>query len=211
LSVSTATDVQADAACDPNDMHVFSYFLHPEFKMPKHIKDDTAVADTAGSDGVAAGAACTSEDGADDAAVADEWEWATACDESMHPCWAVRRMSKHQLARETCIAHANGKAIPRFSCKLEEEIMSCVSVGVVNERPVNVTRICKVPFLTNMVKVESGDELIMEMHEKAVGKTAGKRGWRQALKTALDAEEKKAKGSDQQKHAKSQPRATAIV
>ena len=80
-----------------------------------------------------------------------------------------------------------------------------------NEQPVNVTRIYKVPFLTNMVKVEAGEELIMEIHEKSVDKTAGKRGWRQALKTALDAEEKKAKGSDQHKPVKPQPHATSSI
>ena len=41
-----------------------------------------------------------------------------------------------------------------------------VCVGVVADKPVNVTRIVDVPFITNAINVEAGEELLLEKPEE---------------------------------------------
>ena len=66
--------------------------------------------------------------------------------------------------------------------------MSCVTVGVVKETNVNTTRTCEVPFLTNTLELEEGEELILEVREKVSTRQPAKRTWKEVYK----AEEKKA-------------------
>ena len=98
----------------------------------------------------------------------------------MNPFWAVRRMTHKQLVREVALAEP-GKVRPRFNCQMEGQAVSCVTVGIVKSQSVNTTRICEVPFLTNSLEVEEGEELILEVREKTVDKPAGKRTWKQAF------------------------------
>jgi hypothetical protein len=124
--------------------------------------------------------------GDDDAAVAgdddaqesdDEWDWQPQ--HTMHPFWAVRRLTGKQLAQELAKTEP-GKTRPRFNCKIDVHTMSCVTVGVVNSQAVNTTRMCDVPFLTNSIEVAQGEELIMEVGQRKVA-TAEKRTWKQAF------------------------------
>ena len=141
IAMSTSTTLLPDDASDPSDMTTVSYFLHPELKLPTLSEADTTATDTADSKGGDPGPACTDGGETDEAAVADAWEWADKCDESIHPFWAVRRMTKKQLAEAVFKATTDQTTIPRFNCQLSIEMISCVAMGVVQEQAVNVTRL----------------------------------------------------------------------
>jgi hypothetical protein len=180
VQIKIAMRRTGDGVYDPKDVsnekQKFTYFVNPEFKLPRKDEVQTAVAGAAGSgDGQD-----DEEEEDDDAAVADEWVWGTS--DSMHPFWAVRRMTQKNLLKEINSAQGSKNMIPRFNCKMEVQVMSCVSVGVVNSRSLNTTRICEVPFMTNFFEVEKGEELIMEILEKEKGeKVPAKRTWKQAF------------------------------
>ena len=87
---------------------------------------------------------------------------------------------------------------------MEMEAISTLAVGCVNNQALNTTRIVTVPFLTNTMDMGKGEELIVEVNERAVETTTGKRTWKQALQ----AEEKKCKQSDQYKQLKTQSSTT---
>ena len=54
----------------------------------------------------------------------------------------------------------------QFNCSLQYVRMTNVCVRVVNGEPINATRVDEVPFLTNHVAVEAGEELLMEKLEE---------------------------------------------
>ena len=137
--------------------------MNPEFKTPKHQEVNAA--------------------GSDVAAVADEWIWGPLGDHTMHPFWAVRRMTQRQLCRETAEAKEGDRRL-RFNCRLEVVSMSCVSVGVVKSQSVNTTRVCNVPFLTNSIEVDEGEELILEVREGTQAAEKRARTWKDAVKEA---------------------------
>ena len=76
--------------------------------------------------------------------------------------------------------------------------MSCVSVGVVKSQSVNTTRVCNVPFLTNSIEVDEGEELILEVREATKKAEKRERTWRDAVKDEEKANQKnEAKSSNQ--------------
>ena len=156
-----------------------TYCLNPEFKAPTRQQCKAAVAE---EEAKAAGAQEQAKATvADDTALDDEWVWGPHGEHTMHPFWAVRRLTDKQLAREKCLAEERTLR-PRFNCTIAWRDMSCGTVGVVKNRAVNFTRLFEVPFLTNEVEVEEGEELILEVAEKvSVERTPTKRTWRQAV------------------------------
>jgi hypothetical protein len=143
-----------------------TYFVNPEFKAPESIPARVpAVAD-------AEEAAVT--------AVADTWAWGPRGQEVMHPFWAVRRMTAKQLAQ-----HNSREPVPlRFNCVLELFVNSAVSVGVLRGQSLNSTRTVQVPILTNNVKLEEGEELVLEISDKPLipARNTTKRRWVSAFK-----------------------------
>jgi len=146
------------------------FFVHPEFKAPPDMRTP-AVAEAVDSDSDA---------------VADEptWDW-TPGDITMHPFWAVRRMTLKQLA--SARAHASGQGVsdqllPRFNCAMEVQTVSAVTMGIVKSSSFATTRVCEVPFMTNSVEVEVGEELIMMVTEKEKSKEVPKRNWKDVHK-----------------------------
>ena len=105
----------------------------------------------------------------EDTAVADdiEWDWCRHDQITMHPYWAVRRMTEKQLEREMHIAKVAGKSpLPRFNCAFVTKVFNDVAVGVVKAgRNLNISKTVEVPFLTNNVQMENGEELILQMRE----------------------------------------------
>ena len=91
-------------------------------------------------------------------------------------------MNEIQSAKEVCHANANKKT-PRFNCELQPQRVTAVNVGVVQEQPVNTTRICWVPFLTNTCTLDAREELCLEVYAKTVEKPNAKRTWRDVWKT----------------------------
>ena len=159
--------------------------MNPEFKCPAKQKAKAAVAETK-----AAVAKATGEDGtADvdmggmgDGAGEEEWTWGPEGTNTMHPFWAVRRLTSKQLAKD--IAEPKyGTIAPRFNCEIEHIVFSGVTVGVVRNASMNTTRQCSVPFLKNVLALEEGEELILEVQDKTAQPAQDKkRTWKDALK-----------------------------
>ena len=124
-----------------------------------------------------------------DPAVAAEWK--ESGEESTQPFWIVRRLTQKQLDAASkgqgvhgpvCRQPRMGPWTPRFNCKLQELTLSNVTIANVGGRVMNKTRLVEVPFLTNSMPLEDGEELIFEIPEKPQ-KEEKKRTWKDALKT----------------------------
>ncbi len=102
-------------------------------------------------------------------------------DETMHPFWAVRRMTKRQLAREVT-DQKPGKPSLSFNCELKIHTISAVTVGLVHAQVTNRTRLFEVPFLSNKVSLLPGEELILEIDDNNKQKEGKKRTWRDSVK-----------------------------
>ena len=132
-----------------------TFFANPEWTAPPTIpkkKQETAADE-------------------EDAAVADEddieWDWSQHDQITMHPYWAVRRMTEKQLCREIQIAKEAGKSpLPRFNCAFVTKVFNDVAVGLVKSgRSLNISKTVEVPFLTNEVQVHKGEELILQVQD----------------------------------------------
>ena len=164
-------------------------------------KSNTAVAASAAvatSDAVASSAAVA---GSTDTAVAGstdttdaakqartcnaaKWIWGERGLETMHPFWAVRRLTETQLQQERMKAKEDKSRImplPRFNCEIEYKNTSVVCIAAVGGQCFNRTRILQTPYLTNTEYLIKGDELLLEIHER-VKKDAPKRSWQAAAK-----------------------------
>ena len=152
----TEPATNGDAAASqpmPQSRERTSFFVNPEFKGPTKNKADAAVAEADGES-------------------QPDWVWGPPGTETMHPFWAVRRMNAKQLAKEAVDAKLT-KMKPRFNCGLVTLTVTNVTVGVVKgsdlrgDTAINSTKCCEVPFLTNTQDLEEGEELILEVQEKA--------------------------------------------
>lgn len=160
----------AEEAADGNVLREAAFFVLPEFKPPvKKQSSNTAVAGTAVAD--------------PQTPPADEWLWGEGSLETMHPFWAVRRLTEKQL--QQLKVHLQGKRIdqrpPRFNCDLQVKTLSVVTMASVAGNCFNRTRILEMPFMVNTGPLEEGEELIYEIKEKAK-KAAPKRSWKDADK-----------------------------
>jgi len=148
-------------------------YLLPEFTAPKQVKShgsnesNTAVADPTAV--------------ADTAAVASVWEWSVDQKESLHPFWAVRRLTKAQLNHEIVSKKESGKRPPRFNCDFVIQRMSNVTVSAIRDHVHNFARMYNVPFLTNNVELKCDEELIVQVHPKPIKQDDRKRSWRDAV------------------------------
>ena len=146
-------------------VRAFKVWLVPELKMPKQKGDSTAVADNTA---VA------------DSDKAPEWIWNQGGGETMHPFWAVRRMTAQQLAK-AALQTEPGETKPRFNCEVVVRQMTSCIVSTIEGNVYSRARMFDVPFLTNRDEVKKGEELLLEISEKQ--KTKGgekKRTWRDA-------------------------------
>ena len=158
--------VQAPQTQD-EPLRVTTFFANPEW-MPPTAKPKTATAppNTAVAGGTQPGVAAVADaveggtqPGVAAVADADEvtWEYTPIGQTTMHPFWAVRRLTELQMDKEImrCKAEADATVmLPRFNCAIEYHQFNSVSVGVVNKDALNITRMCSVPFLTNALKIE---------------------------------------------------------
>ena len=138
------------------------------------------------------------------AAVAGEqgdgaWKWKWKGKESMHPYWAVRRLSFSQLAIEQDKwTAAAGRPRPRFNCELKWMSLSSVCMALINAKAVNRTRLMEVPFLVNKDPLEEKEELLLEIERKEKkAPEKKKRTWKDVLQ-----ENKKNIEKEQQKQAR---------
>ena len=101
----------------------------------------------------------------------------------MHPFWAVDRMIRKQLqvAEAKRVALNTGEPARDFNCKLKVQSFSSTSNGVLGLRNMSTTRVMDLPVLTNHHAVQQGQELLLEIDEKAE-KEKRPRTWRHAMK-----------------------------
>ena len=195
--------------------------LMPEFSAPKFKETKAAVAGSNASSAATAVAGASPEQttpaaphtpaveesaalGA--AAVAEiQWLWGQGKAETMHPFWAVRRLTADQLDSEqkacirrnkTAVAGKNEK-VPSFNCEFQEHVQSAVCICTVGGTVANCTRLVKVPVITNATALATGDELILPMTIEAKEKTPSKRTWRDVdREEASDRKRRENRGRD---------------
>ena len=122
----------------------------PEFKASFHKKGSPAVAGASGSEAAAAAESSGSTEEI-------EWEWGQGLPETMHPCWAVRRLTQQQLDDEIDAASKTSKTAVAarqerntgFNCALEEYARSLANVAAVGGVASNTARVTHVPYLTS--------------------------------------------------------------
>ena len=115
-----------------------AYFVHPEWVMPEL------------------------EQGADDV----EWKWASSV--TMHPFWAIRRLSQDQLNAKT---KDGPPASPEaFNCELTERQFSVCNVGRFGGGSISLTVFVEIQLMTNFVEIKRGQELLFEVTKKDAAK-----------------------------------------
>ena len=143
------------AAAETNAGRSKTFYIHPEFSLPKPTGDDVE--------------ACG-------------WEWGG--DETMHPFWAVRRLTAAQM-RKLYDESKPGEIRPRFNCVLADFTMSNVTLAAPLATHVdsvlNVTRKVIVQYMTNCMAVQEGEELFIEVANKKPPDAKNKNSMRQAL------------------------------
>ena len=129
----TTDEVKSDEA---KVLRSRAFFLIPEFKAPVQDTARTAVAD--------------------DSVTGVSWKWSPVGEETMHPFWAVRRMTAPQMTQAKLQA-PSGHLVPRFNCKLKVVALSAVNIAAIGDKVLNRTRLHDVPFLTNNVALQQGE------------------------------------------------------
>jgi hypothetical protein len=108
------------------------------------------------------------------------WQWGDGGAETMHPFWAVRRLTASQLIKEQEKTKL-GYPQSRFNCELKEFQMSLVNIAAPKDKCINLTRILHMQLLTNSIPLRKGEELILEVAAKGKRvESSGKRTWRDA-------------------------------
>ena len=77
---------------------------------------------------------------------------------AMSVYWAIRRVSSTVLEQTNKLRSKKQS----FNCRFEKVTIVNVCVGLVNKRGVNQSRNVEVPFITNAIDVEAGEELLLE-------------------------------------------------
>ena len=103
-----------------------------------------------------------------------EWTWRG--DESMHPFWAIRRITSRQIA-------VMGQLLGDSTLNMDyrDVTYTSVVVGTLKGRsggPVTTTCEVTVPFLTNTVDIPSQAELLLEVAEKPAHARGANRTWK---------------------------------
>jgi hypothetical protein len=182
-------------------------WLIPEFQAPRLNDVKPAVADDVDdAPAVAEGGDATAA-----VAVVDDWVWNEHGDDTMHPFWAVRRLTEKMLLKEKAEIEAkplgHGVPIPRYNCEIHTMTLSNTNIGLADKKLLNQTRLFEAPFLTNIIPLEKGEELILKISEKLdKKKPEKKRNWRDAANDADKAD--KAKDSAERSDARKAARAS---
>ena len=103
-----------------------------------------------------------------------DWEWKG--DESLHPFWAVRRLTATQLAAEPTSSRASG-----FNVTLATEEISHVTCGRFKSKSWSITHVVSIPILTNLERIKKGTELVLQVEAAEKKSTSKKRTWKDAL------------------------------
>ena len=97
----------------------------------------------------------------------DDYTWGDAASVSHGFCattaamgvyWGIRRMSSSDLEQANKVRTKQQS----FNCRFEMVRLVNVCVGLVSKRGLNQARNVEVPFITNSIDVEAGEELLLE-------------------------------------------------
>ena len=109
---------------------------------------------------------------------------------TLNTFWGVRRVTAKALEQSNSIFVSSYKKKRSFNCSLQKVNITNVCVGIVKNVPVNITRIVEVPFMTNHIAVEAGEELLMEKPEDGVGAAPKAQAKKQKATTWKELEQK---------------------
>ena len=108
--------------------------------------------------------------------------------ESMHPFWAVRRLTKIKLDDEQKAILAEIQRtgekmkVPKVNCEIVTKVHPAMCIASIGDKAVNCTRFISVPFITNVTDVLKGEELICAHVLPIKPKKATKRTWQDEKK-----------------------------
>ena len=119
------------ATCEPKRA---VYYVHPEYRMPEESKEKL-----------------------DDAVASHVRAWEFKGEETLHPFWAVERLTEGERRKAQRGA---------FNLKYEDKEFSAVTVGASGGGSMSVTFTVVVPIMTNAVDVKKGEELFLESTRK---------------------------------------------
>ncbi len=126
---------------------VTTYYVIPEFKLPEDVTEQ------GGREVDAVASAAKHVHGKRQ--YQRIWKWNG--DETMHPSWAVARLSESELRKKNSASGGNQV----FNMGLVPKQFNVVTVGTINDQSVACTVAVTVPILTNTRNVRAGEELIM--------------------------------------------------
>ena len=113
------------------------------------------------------------------------WQWKG--DESLHPFWAIPRLSADDLRKE----NATKGGHRTFNVVMQEKQYNVVTVGDLKGRSVSITWSVSVPMVTNTEGIASGQELLLEAAAKPAVATKRKAAsWKDDVAVAAKAKAK---------------------
>jgi hypothetical protein len=127
----------------------YNFFALPEFKAPDFVGKD----EKAGMESI-------------------QWHWKG--EETMHPCWAVRRLTAAQAQKE-------GLSI---NCHVITKNFTSVVIGAIADGSETMTVSVEVPIIANDREVKAGEEFILEVMSKAAPPRKRVENWKDDAKRA---------------------------
>ena len=157
---------------DPAESAIVKHtcYVHPEYKLPADATPDDAVAS-----GLSPGTRA--------------WEWKG--DETLHPFWAVQRLTPDELSKR----NFNAKTNHEFNIALTEKDFNVVTVGSVGGQSVAMTTTVTVPMMTNTKAVAPGAELFMEIAPKIAAAKRKAPNWKDDVASVAKAKAKAVKAA----------------
>ena len=147
------------------------YYVHPEYKMPEasKVQEESKVPEE-------------SKEQVNDAVASPVRAWEFKGDETLHPFWAVERLTDDERKK--------AQKGP-FNIKFEEKEYAAVTVGASGGHSIASTFSVVVPVMTTAVAVKKGAELLLEMTKKETKRKEG--SWKTDVAKAEKAPKARAK------------------
>ena len=141
----------------------YTYYLHPEYKLPEDVTDASTEADAPGT---------------------RLWRWYG--DESMYPFWAVERATDAWV-QKTNTESKDGVQLA-FNVERKEMTFNCVTVGAVQGSSVAITVNVRLPVLTNTHDMTAGTRLLLEKAAKVNPEKRKAETWKTDVDAAAKAQ-----------------------
>ena len=97
-----------------------------------------------------------------------EYNWTCKQDTTLHPFWAVRRISGSVLTKEIDDAMRNDTDAPKFNCKLKPFVVDVTTGAVFDATAMMDIRRCTLAGITNYDHITKGSELLMRIPEPEI-------------------------------------------